>query len=163
MIDKTNFRGWQSQIAHIPQEIFLSDASIMENIAFGIPPDQIELDRVVRAAKEAQISDTIEGWKMKYQTLVGERGLRLSGGQRQRIGIARALYKRANVLVFDEATSALDSKTEISVMKSIHGLSSDLTVIIVAHRTSTLKHCDKIVEVKDATISGTLDYHDLDL
>ena len=150
---ENNFRGWQFHLAHIPQEIFLSDGTIKENIAFGVPTDQIELERVISAAEKAQIAETIEGLELKYETKVGERGLRLSGGQRQRIGIARALYKKASVLIFDEATSALDSKTENSVMKSIEALGSDLTILVVAHRTSTLKFCDKIVEIKDAELS----------
>jgi ATP-binding cassette subfamily B protein len=143
----SNRRAWQMHIAHVPQAIFLSDASIEENIAFGVSPDQIDHERVNRAARQAQIADLIESWPQKYQTLVGERGIRLSGGQRQRIGIARALYKQADVIVFDEATSALDSETERAVMDAIAGLSQSLTVLIVAHRLSTLKDCSPIVEL----------------
>lgn len=146
-ITPLNNRAWQTHIAHVPQTIFLADGSIEENIAFGVPCDQIDHARVQRAARQAQIAETIESWPKKYQTFVGERGIRLSGGQRQRIGIARALYKEADVIIFDEATSALDSETEYAVMKAIEGLSSDLTLLIIAHRLSTLKNCTQIVEI----------------
>jgi ATP-binding cassette, subfamily B, bacterial PglK len=102
---------------------------------------------VKKAAKQAQIAELIEEWKEGYQTFIGERGVRLSGGQRQRIGIARALYKEANILIFDEATSALDSETEREVMKAIKNLGKDITVLIIAHRLTTLKECDKIVKL----------------
>jgi ATP-binding cassette subfamily B protein len=142
-----NTRTWQAQISHVPQAIYLSDTSISENIAFGVPVDQIDIKRVKQSAQQAQISQIIEGWSMGYDTLVGERGVRLSGGQRQRIGIARALYKRANVIVFDEATSALDNETEAAVMQAVESLGRDITVLIIAHRLTTLKKCDEIVEV----------------
>ena len=156
-ITPQNHRAWQAHIAHVPQEIFLVDSSVAENIAFGVPLKQIDFNRMRQAAKKAQIADTIETWERQYQTVVGERGIRLSGGQRQRIGIARALYKQADVIVFDEATSALDNDTEIDVMKAIESLSNELTVLIVAHRLSTLKNCTKIIEVDDGKIkrSGT--------
>jgi len=142
-----NNRAWQSHVSHVPQNIYLSDSTIEENIAFGVPKESINRERVEDAAKQAQISGLIEGWKEGYQTYVGEQGVRLSGGQRQRIGIARALYKQANVLIFDEATSALDSETEQAVMNAIEGLGRDLTIFIIAHRLSTLKVCDQIVEI----------------
>lgn len=138
---------WKKSIAHVPQNIFLSDLTIAENIAFGVRKDNIDLDRVILAARQAGISDFIENSLKGYQSFVGERGVRLSGGQRQRIGIARALYKHANILIFDEATSALDNETEIEVMKSIDRLSNDLTLFIIAHRITTLRNCDKIVEL----------------
>lgn len=140
-------RAWQRTIAHVPQSIYLADTSLAENIAFGVSPDNIEMDRVQRAARQAQIADFIESSPKGYQAIVGERGIRLSGGQRQRIGIARALYKQASVLVFDEATSALDNATEQSVMDAIEGLSSDLTILLIAHRLSTVSSCDTIVEL----------------
>lgn len=152
VINAKNRRAWQSQIAHVPQMIFLSDSSIAENIAFGIPKHLIDFKRVYHAAKQAQIADTIEKWPKGYQTEVGERGVRLSGGQRQRIGIARALYKKADIIIFDEATSALDEKTEQSVMEAIEKLSSRLTILIVAHRLSTLKKCTQIIEVNNGNI-----------
>lgn len=146
-INNQNKRSWQANIAHVPQNIFLSDGSIEENIAFGIAKEKIDYQRVKKAAKQAQIAELIEEWKEGYQTFIGERGVRLSGGQRQRIGIARALYKEANVLIFDEATSALDSETEREVMKAIKSLGKEITVLIIAHRLTTLKECDKIVKL----------------
>ena len=111
--------------------------------------------------RSAQISDTIESWPKQYQTFVGERGIRLSGGQRQRIGIARALYKKADVIIFDEATSSLDNETELSVMQAIEELSKDLTLLIVAHRLTTLKYCTQIVELGDAGIKRICSYQDI--
>jgi ATP-binding cassette subfamily B protein len=131
-----------AQSRTFPQSIFLADATIAENIAFGIPPEQIDLDRVRMVAQQARIAEFIESRPEAYNAIVGERGVRLSGGQRQRIGIARALYKQASVLVFDEATSALDNETEQAVMQAIEGLSKDLTLLIIAHRITTLKTCD---------------------
>ncbi|MDA9762204.1 ATP-binding cassette domain-containing protein, partial [Desulfobacterales bacterium] len=119
-----------------------------ENIAFGVPKNKINFQEVKRAAQQAQIAGFIEGLPDYYDTFVGERGVRLSGGQRQRIGIARALYRHAKVLVFDEATSALDTVTENSVMEAIETLNKDITIIMIAHRQSTLSSCDKIIEVK---------------
>lgn len=155
-----NHRSWQSNIAHVPQNIFLSDASIKENIAFGIPSDQIDLSKVKLCAEKAQILHTIESWSEGFNTKVGERGVRLSGGQRQRIGIARALYKQADVLVLDEATSALDNKTEQAITEFIDELSDDLTVIIVAHRLTTLKTCSIIFELDDGFIKAVGSYDD---
>lgn len=146
-INEKNRRAWQSHIAHVPQSIFLTDNSIAENIAFGVPKDKIDWPRARRAAAQAQIASDIEAWPQGYDTRVGERGVCLSGGQRQRIGIARALYKNADVLVFDEATSALDGDTEKAVMDAIEGLSEKLTIIIIAHRRSTLKSCTQIIEL----------------
>jgi ABC-type multidrug transport system fused ATPase/permease subunit len=151
-INKNNFRSWQVHIAHVPQAIYLSDSTIAENIAFGIPLEDIDYSRVKLAAEKAQLTETIEILDKKYNTIVGERGIRLSGGQRQRLGIARALYKKADVIVFDEATSALDIETETEVMKSINNLDHDLTILIVAHRLTTLKNCDQIIELKDSKI-----------
>jgi ABC-type multidrug transport system fused ATPase/permease subunit len=146
-VDFENKRAWQRTIAHVPQSIYLSDATIAENIAFGIPLDQIDLVRVRQAAQQAMIAEFVEGRPESYSAIVGERGVRLSGGQRQRIGIARALYKRASVLIFDEATSALDNETEQAVMQEIEGLSKDLTIFIIAHRLTTLKNCDVIIKL----------------
>ena len=146
-INSQNCRAWQAHIAHVPQNIYLSDSTIEENIAFGIAKEEIDHQRVKKAAQQAQIAELIEEWKEGYQTFVGERGVRLSGGQRQRIGIARALYKKANVLIFDEATSALDNETEWEVMKAIEEIGEEITVLIIAHRLTTLKGCDKIVKL----------------
>jgi ABC-type multidrug transport system fused ATPase/permease subunit len=152
-------RAWQQTIAHVPQSIYLADTTLAENIAFGVPRNAIDLDRVRMAARQAQIADFIESSPEAYQACVGERGIRLSGGQRQRIGIARALYKQASVLVFDEATSALDNATEQSVMDAIDGLNRDLTILIIAHRLTTVRHCDTIVELRDGRVAalGTYD------
>jgi ATP-binding cassette, subfamily B, bacterial PglK len=157
----SNQRAWQAHIAHVPQTIFLSDSSIEENIAFGTPKDQIDHERVRQAAQQAQIADTIESWNKQYQTFVGERGIRLSGGQRQRIGIARALYKQADVIILDEATSSLDNKTEQDVMQVIKGLSKDFTLLIVAHRLTTLKNCTQIVEIGEGGIKRICSYQDI--
>jgi len=153
--------SWQQSISHVPQSIFLSDASVAENIAFGVPADKIDHNRVRNSAKRAQIADFIERGSEGYKAFVGERGVRLSGGQRQRIGIARALYKNASVLVFDEATSALDDETEQAVMSTINDLSGDLTVFIIAHRLTTLKNCTQIIELKSGVVSRMGSYQTL--
>ena len=160
-VTPTNNRAWKAHIAHVPQAIFLADSTIEENIAFGVPKDQIDPQRVRQAAQQAQIADSIESRPKQYQTFVGERGIRLSGGQRQRIGIARALYKQADVIIFDEATSALDNETEEAVMQAIEGLSKDLTVLIIAHRLTTLKNCTQIVELGEGGIKRAGSYHDI--
>ncbi len=147
-INNQNRRAWQAHIAHVPQNIYLSDSTIEENIAFGVEKELIDHQRVKKAAQQAQIAELIEEWKDGYQTFVGERGIRLSGGQRQRIGIARALYKQANVLIFDEATSALDNETEQAVMDAIEDLGEEITILIIAHRLTTLKGCDQIVKLE---------------
>ena len=145
-------RSWQRNIAHVPQSIFLSDATLAENIAFTIPLNDIDMDRVQKVARQAQIADFIESMPDGYQSLVGERGVRLSGGQRQRIGIARALYKQASVLVFDEATSALDNITERVVMDAIEKFDRDLTILLIAHRITTVKRCDTIFELENGRV-----------
>ena len=156
-----NNRAWQAHIAHVPQDIFLADSTIEENIAFSIPKDQIDHERVRQAAQQAQIADSIDTWPKQYQTFVGERGVRLSGGQRQRIGIARALYKQADVIIFDEATSALDNETEQGIMQAIEGLSTELTILIIAHRLSTLRNCTQIVELGSCGILRTGSYQNI--
>ena len=161
IIDDSLIRSWRRTVAHVPQSIFLADSSIAENIAFGVLPDQIDMARVKKAASKAMISDFIESRKYNYNEIVGERGVRLSGGQRQRIGIARALYKKANIIIFDEATSALDNETEEIVMETIRNLGNDLTLIIVAHRLTTLKDCTKIIELQNGKISRTGSFQDI--
>jgi len=161
IISKRNQHFWQAHIAHVPQAIFLSDSTIEENIAFGIPLNEIDHSRVIYAANQAQISDLIDSLPLQYKTLVGERGVRLSGGQRQRIGIARALYKQADVIVFDEATSALDNETENEVMQAIESLSDRLTIIMVAHRLSTLRSCNKIVELGNGGVVKVGTYQEM--
>jgi len=160
-IKAENTRSWQKRIAHVPQSIYLSDATIMENIAFGVPLEEIDSNRVVWASQKAQISKTIASLPMGYETLVGERGVKLSGGQRQRIGIARAIYKGADVLILDEATSALDNQTEGDVMREIEDLSNDVTLLIVAHRLSTLKNCTMLVELDKGAIRRVGSYQEI--
>ena len=145
----------------MPQSIFLADTTLLENIAFGLPPDAIDPERVRLAAQRAQICDFIDSMPLGFNSLVGERGVRLSGGQRQRIGIARALYKEASVLVLDEATSALDNSTERSVMDAIDGLSRDLTVLMIAHRLSTVRRCDTILELEHGRLVAQASYEQL--
>jgi ABC-type multidrug transport system fused ATPase/permease subunit len=146
--------GWRSSIAHVPQNIYLTDGSIAENIAFGVPRQKIDLSRVKQAAEQAQIASFVETSAHGYETFVGERGIRLSGGQRQRIAIARALYKQARLLVFDEATSALDNGTEQAVMAAIEGLTKDLTIVIIAHRLSTVQRCDRVIRLAKGSVSA---------
>ena len=160
-VTEQNRRGWQKHIAHVPQDIFLADTNIAENIAFGVPVEKIDYARVYQAAQRAQIAQTIESWSNKYNTLIGERGVRLSGGQRQRIGIARALYKKADVIVFDEATSSLDNDTERTVMETIDSLGDQLTVIIVAHRLTTLKNCTQVVEMENGSVKRNGTYEEI--
>jgi ATP-binding cassette subfamily B protein len=147
VITRSNRRAWQSRIAHVPQNIYLSDSTLEENIAFGIPVEEIDSSLVRRAAISANIDSVVNEWPLKYKTILGERGIRLSGGQRQRIGIARALYKQADVLFLDEATSSVDTATELSIMKDIEKLGNDVTLIIIAHRITTLKNCSRILEL----------------
>ncbi|WP_320675180.1 ABC transporter ATP-binding protein [Prochlorococcus sp. MIT 1341] len=139
--------AWRRSIAHVPQSIYLIDSSIAENIAFGVPKHLIDIKKVKKAAEKAKLSRFISQCPNGYYTHIGERGVRLSGGQKQRIGIARAIYKEAKLIVFDEATSALDTQTEQEVMRSLYSLSSELTIILIAHRESTLKGCDKIIRI----------------
>jgi ATP-binding cassette subfamily B protein len=154
-------RAWQRTLAHVSQTVFLADATLAENIALGVPPASIDMARVREAARGAHIADFIESAPDEYRAMVGERGVRLSGGQRQRVGIARALYKRASVLVLDEATSALDSVTERSVMESIDGLGGDLTILIIAHRLSTIRNCDRVLELGDGRLQAEGTYDEL--
>ena len=154
-LSNLNTQEWQRNIAHVPQMIFLADSTVEENIAFGVSPEKIDRDLVKLAAKQANIYDVIEGWSDGFLTQIGEKGVRLSGGQRQRIGIARALYKKSNVLILDEATSSLDGETESSVMDSIRNLPEGLTLLIVAHRLSTLKICNSIIQIENGVIKST--------
>jgi ABC-type bacteriocin/lantibiotic exporter with double-glycine peptidase domain len=160
-INPTNVHSWQKNIAHVSQFIYISDASVEENIAFGVEKEEIDRQRVIWAAKTAQLLDVVEKMPKYFQTLVGERGIRLSGGQRQRLGIARALYKRADLIVFDEATSALDEQTEKSVMDAIQDLDQNITILIIAHRISTLKFCNEIVEIENGAIKRKCKYDEI--
>jgi ATP-binding cassette, subfamily B, bacterial PglK len=158
-INKENIAAWQKNIGYVPQSIYLTDDSIEKNIAFSIAENEIDRAKLVSAAKMANVDTFINSLPDQYKTLVGERGVRLSGGQRQRIGIARALYHNPTILVFDEATSSLDGITEDVIMDSIHNLSHKKTIIMIAHRMTTVKECDVIHMMKDGKIfdSGTYD------
>lgn len=153
ILKKDDIRSWQKHIAHVPQHIFLLDTTIAQNIAFGVETDKIVMDQVINAAKKAQIHETIMLMENNYNTIIGEKGERLSGGQRQRIGIARALYKSASLLVLDEATSALDNETEELFLKSMSFGNTNLTTIMVAHRLSSLRYCNSIVELNKGLVS----------
>ncbi|MBD1136483.1 ABC transporter ATP-binding protein [Pelagibacterales bacterium SAG-MED49] len=145
IITNENLRTWQNNIGYVPQNIYLADDTVAANIAFGVKPEDIDQNAIEQAAKNANIHNfVINELPKKYQTTVGERGVRLSGGQHQRIGIARALYHNPQVLIFDEATSALDNQTEKVIMETVYKLSKDITVILIAHRLSTLKNCESI-------------------
>ena len=154
-------RAWQRTVAHVPQSIYLADTTIAENIAFGVSPAAIDLNRVGEVARRAQIKPFVESHPEGFNAVVGERGIRVSGGQRQRIGIARALYKQASVLVFDEATSALDDATEQSVMDAIEKLGPELTIVIIAHRLTTVRRCDVIVELENGRVVAQGSYEQL--
>ena len=145
--------SWQKTIAHVPQNIYISDNSFADNIAFGLNKESIDMERVIKSAEQANIRDFIELTPNKYYSLLGERGSKISGGQRQRIGIARALYQERKILILDEATSSLDVKTESSIMEEIENLSLDITIIMISHRLNTLKNCDKIFEIKKGEIN----------
>jgi ABC-type multidrug transport system fused ATPase/permease subunit len=151
-ITSRNLKSWRKHIGHVPQSVFLTDGTVQENIAFGVPADAVDAMRVHRAAGKAQLATTIEAWPLRYQNFVGERGSHLSGGQQQRVGIARALYKEADLLIFDEATSALDNLTEASIMREIETLGKDITVIVVAHRLNVLENYDQVLEIKDGCL-----------
>ncbi len=144
--------AWRAAIAHVPQSIYLADSSIAENIAFGVPTNEIDMNRVHLAAVQAQVASYIDSTPQGYLTAVGERGVFLSGGQRQRIGIARALYKQASVLIFDEATSALDDGTEQAVVEAINNLSKELTLIMIAHRLDTVRRCDRLIRLEQGVL-----------
>jgi ABC-type multidrug transport system fused ATPase/permease subunit len=156
-----NLKQWQAGIAHVPQTIYLADTSIAENIAFGHDPRSIDRRRVREAAEQAQIATFVDSLPEQFETLVGERGVRLSGGQRQRIGLARAFYKRAGIIVLDEATSALDNETEAAVMDAIYTKSRDVTVLIIAHRLTTLRTCNLVFELNAGKIVREWRYQDL--
>jgi ATP-binding cassette, subfamily B, bacterial PglK len=153
IITKHNLKSWQQYIGYVPQNIYLSDDTIASNIAFGVDSKDINYEALKKAAKIANIKEFIEKeLPIKYDTLIGERGVRLSGGQRQRIGVARALYHNPKVLIFDEATSALDNDTEKAVMEAVDFLNKDLTIILIAHRLNTLKNCDIIYKFKNGEL-----------
>ena len=144
-----NMDQWHRDIGYIPQTIYLSDDTIRNNVAFGVYEDEINDEAVIESLKKAQLYEFIEGLSDGIETMVGDRGVRLSGGQRQRIGIARALYHNPEILVLDEATSALDNETEAAVMEAIECLRGEKTMIIIAHRLTTIQNADVIYEIVD--------------
>jgi len=161
IIDRTNVNKWQLSLSHVPQSVFLLDGSILENVAFGIPIKEIDIEKVKKVLSQAKILNDIEQWPNGLNTSVGEVGVQMSGGQIQRIGIARALYKSGDIIIFDEATSALDSKTESALLDTIKDLKKEVTIVIVAHRIGTLKLCDRIIELDNGSISRICEYSDL--
>lgn len=162
ILSKENFYYWQRSIGYVPQNIFIADESIESNIAFGFDKNQIDLKKIERVAKIAEIHNFINNeLPEKYKTIVGDRGIRLSGGQRQRLGIARALYKNPKFLILDEATSALDNITEKNLMKNIYNLNYEITIILVAHRLTTVEECDEIFLLDNGKILDSGNYIDL--
>jgi len=149
---RNNIMSWQGQIGYVPQSIYLTDDTLRRNVAFGLLDNEIDEAEVIRAINAAQLQDFVTSLPHGLETIVGERGIRLSGGQRQRIGIARALYNDPAVLVLDEATSSLDISTESHVMEAVTALQGDKTIIIVAHRLSTVAHCDRIYRIDHGTV-----------
>ncbi len=149
---RDHYKGWLKNIGYIPQVIFMLDSTIKKNVAFGIPDDQIDEDKVWQALKEAQLDEYVRSLPEQLETTIGERGIRLSGGQRQRIGIARALFEDPEVLVLDEATSALDGETEAAIMDSINRLHGRKTLVIIAHRLQTIEKCDIVFRVQDGQV-----------
>jgi len=155
VVNASNRRQWQKSIGYVPQHIYLADDTVSANIAFGLAPDKVDQQAVERAAKIANLHDfVVQNMPQGYGTMVGERGVRLSGGQRQRIGIARALYHNPSVLVLDEATSALDNLTEQAVMEAVHNLSHCITIILIAHRLTTVRECDQIFLLEKGTVKS---------
>jgi ABC-type multidrug transport system fused ATPase/permease subunit len=156
-----DLRWWQDQIGYVPQSIFLTDDTLRRNVAFGLPKNEIDDDAVRAAIRSAQLEDFVSTLTVGLETVVGERGVRLSGGQRQRIGIARALYHNPGVLVLDEATSSLDTETEHGVMQAVQALQGEKTVIIVAHRLSTVEYCDRLYRLENARIVDEGSFRDV--
>ena len=162
IITTQNSRSWQRSIGYVPQHIYLTDDTVAANIAFGVEPKDIDQDIVEKASKIAKLHDfVINELPQKYQTTIGEGGVRLSGGQRQRIGISRALYHKPTVLILDEATNSLDNETEQAVMDAVSNLSKDLTIILIAHRLNTLKNCKIIFKFDKGQLVGEGTYEEL--
>ncbi len=149
---RSDYDGWLSHLSYIPQTIYMLDDTIRANIAFGQPKEQIDDEKIRMAVQEAQLKEFVDNLPQGLETRVGERGVRLSGGQRQRIGIARALYTDPELVIFDEATSALDHETEAAIMESVNRLHGRKTLVIIAHRLTTIEECDYIFRVEDGKI-----------
>lgn len=160
-LTEKNERAWRKRVGYVPQHVFLTNATIANNIALGVPVNEVDEDAIKHAAKMAQAHDFIEQLPEAYDTIVGERGVKLSGGQRQRLGIARALYHNPDVLVFDEATSALDGMTEDAVMEAVQSLSSNRTMILIAHRLRTVQACDRIIMLESGEVVADGSYDEL--
>ena len=160
-ITDDNLRAWQQALGYVPQDIFLTDSTVAENIALGVPANQIDHERVEHCARLAQVHEFIvTDMQQGYSTLVGERGVRLSGGQRQRLGIARALYHDPPILVFDEATSALDNATEAGVMRAVEYLRGQKTVVLIAHRLTTIETCNYLLKLENGSVKTSTPHKD---
>ena len=160
-VTSRNVRSWRRKIGYVPQDIYLSDQTVRRNIAFGIPDEMIDDEQVRHAARMAALDGFIQSLPQKYDTVIGERGVRLSGGQRQRIGLARALYRNPEILVLDEATSSLDGTTEEAVLNAIRSASKARTVILIAHRLNTLMECDTIYVMEGGSLTDSGNYDEL--
>jgi len=158
---KKIFKSWQAEIGYVPQSVFLIDDTLKRNIAFGIPDQEINHERLATAIEKAQLRPFVESLEGGVDAIVGERGAQISGGQQQRVGIARALYRDPSILIFDEATSALDSKTESEFMETITGMQGAVTMIIIAHRLSTLRVCDDLIQMREGRIVAQGSYEEL--
>ena len=165
MVDGTdirrNLRGWQMNLGYIPQSIYLLDDTIRRNIALGIPDREIDEEALDNAIRAARLDDLVADLPNRADSRLGERGIRLSGGQRQRVGIARAIYQNPDVLVMDEATSNVDSNTERAIVESINALKGDRTLIMVAHRLSTVRNCERLYFIKEGRIEQMGTYEEL--
>ena len=160
-LDQKNLKYWYNKISYVPQNIFLLDTSIKQNIALGVNKEEIDIKRIKFALKVSKLDKFVSKHKNGYDLVVGEKGVRLSGGQRQRIGLARAIYRKSSIILFDEATAALDNETEKTVIESINNISKNITTIMIAHRISSLRYCDKIIKIKAGQIEGIYKYKDI--
>ena len=152
--DENNLRSWYKLISHVPQNIYLKDGSIWENITLSDERNNVDEERMIWAAEQSLILDYINQSEEGFDSRVGEKGIKISGGQSQRIGIARALYKKSNVLLLDEVTSALDINTEKLLIKNLMNLKNNITIVFIAHRLSTLSRCSRILEIKNGSIKN---------
>jgi len=158
---KTVLQQWRSQAAYIPQQVFLIDDTLRHNVAFGIDNDEIDNDRLQESLRQSKLIKVVEQLPQGVETILGENGVRLSGGQRQRVALARAFYHGRDVLVMDEATSALDDQTEQEIVKEIDQLKGKKTMIVIAHRLTTLKHCDRIYKLENGRVVAVGSYKEL--